>query len=89
MLKSEEVRSQANAYINSQPSDNITTRRENAKLAAYEITATLFSVRNEVEQLEIERDFLLLLLKEDEHGRQAEDAVQDGDRTSPRVVTQG
>jgi hypothetical protein len=72
MMKGEEVRAQANAYINSQPNDNITTRNANAKIAGSEITATLFSVKNDLEQLTIERDFLLLLLKEP-HGQEEED----------------
>jgi hypothetical protein len=64
MLKGEETRAQAQAYINSHPGDNITTRNANAKVAGHEITATLYSVKNELEQLTIERDFIQLLLNE-------------------------
>lgn len=64
MMKGDEVRSKAQAYIGSNPADNITTRQSNASFAAHEITATLFSVKNELEQLSIERDYIILLLDE-------------------------
>ena len=78
MLKDEETRTQAQAYINSHPSDNITTRNATAKVQAHEITATLFSVKNELEQLSIERDYILLLLNERTSNGSEETSSEEG-----------
>jgi hypothetical protein len=67
MMKGDEVREKARAYINANPGDNITTRNAYASVAAHEITATLFSVKNDLDQLTIERDFIQLLLGEREN----------------------
>ncbi len=67
--KSQEIRGQATFLQQADLSVGITALREQAKLSVYELTCEIQVTRAELDLLELERDFLLLLLKENIHGQ--------------------
>src|SRR5579875_2770847 len=68
--KGQELRAQVRYYQDAN-GQSITAIREAAKLGTHDITAELYVTKAELDQIEIERDFILLLLKEKGNGKAA------------------